>query len=44
MRILKSSIKRRLNKAEGIVGPQVEALLICLVEVSYDSDWPAFFG
>jgi hypothetical protein len=54
MRILKSLIKCRPNKAEGIVGPRVEgavakccscaALLIYIVEVSYDSDWPAIFG
>jgi hypothetical protein len=44
MRILESLIKCRANEAEGIVGPGVEALLIYIVEVSYDSNWPAFLG
>jgi hypothetical protein len=32
------------SKEEGIVGAGVEALFIYMVEVSYDSNWPAFCG
>jgi hypothetical protein len=32
------------NNEDGIVGAGVEALFIYIVEVSYDSNWPAFFG